>query len=299
MGLAVRKNAPSKSSTVDDLLSRVAELPTLPAIPMRVGELLSDPNSTSAQIAELLRRDQVLAAKILRLVNSGYYAIPGGVASVERALAFLGFSTVAQLVLGISVFSQFKALATPRLTMGDFWKHALSVAVASEVIARRCEGVKPEDAFTAGLLHDIGKLVLHEVEPDRLREVVELAAKQKETFFAAEKEIGLPAHTVLGEAIATRWGLPHGLRLAIRYHHEDLAGVETITRPVRQLVACVRLANLLAIKNAWGKSGDASKGKITHSELTPLDMTNDAIEGLEADINEAIGKAGGLFSVYS
>src|ERR1700744_5093593 len=122
---------PAKKSNADysDLLSKLHDIPTLPVVAMKVNELINDPNSSSSDIAEVLKKDQVLTAKILRLVNSSYYAIPGGVEDVECALAFLGFNTLAQLVLSLSVFSLFKTLGSDKLLMLDFWKHALGTGV--------------------------------------------------------------------------------------------------------------------------------------------------------------------------
>ena len=97
-----------------ELLAKLQDIPTLPVVAMKVNELINDPNSSSADIAEVLKKDQVLTAKILRLVNSSYYAIPGGVADVQRALAFLGFNTLAQLVLSLSVFSRLPRIRATR-----------------------------------------------------------------------------------------------------------------------------------------------------------------------------------------
>src|ERR1700743_310118 len=120
-----------------ELLAKMHDSPTLPLVATRVNELISDPNSSSADIAEVLKKDQVLTAKVLRLVNSSYYAIPGGVADVQRALAFLGFNTLAQLVLSLSVFSLFQDLGSENFSMLDFWKHALGTGVCAEMLARR------------------------------------------------------------------------------------------------------------------------------------------------------------------
>src|SRR5271170_3496948 len=155
--------APAKKTNADysDLLNKLHDIPTLPVVAMRVNELINDPNSSSSDIADVLKKDQVLTAKILRLVNSSYYAIPGGVTDVQRALAFLGFNTLAQLVLSLSVFSVFSTFDNQDFSMMEFWKHALGTAVGAELLAKKLKFKKPEEAFTCGLLHDIGKLVLH------------------------------------------------------------------------------------------------------------------------------------------
>src|SRR6185437_10352521 len=141
---------PAKKTNADysDLLSKLHDIPTLPVVAMKVNDLINDPNSSSSDIADVLKKDQILTAKILRLVNSSYYAIPGGVADVQRALAFLGFNTLAQLVLSLSVFSLFTNLGSESFSMLDFWKHALGTAVCSEMLEKRLKFAKPEEAFT-------------------------------------------------------------------------------------------------------------------------------------------------------
>src|SRR5438270_11481500 len=156
--------APAKGSNAEysEMIEKLQDIPTLPIVAMKVNELINDPTSSSSDIADVLKKDQVLTAKILRLVNSSYYAIPGGVADVQRALAFLGFNTLAQLVLGLSVFSFFTDFENEEFSMMDFWRHAIATGVCSEILAKRLKMPKPEEAFTCGLLHDVGKLVLHE-----------------------------------------------------------------------------------------------------------------------------------------
>src|SRR3990167_397530 len=168
MSVAVRRKKTNSEYSV--LLEKLNDIPTLPVVAMKVTELINDPTSSSADIAKILKRDQVLTAKILRLINSSYYAIPGGVSDVQRALAFLGFNTVAQLVLGLSVFQMFSGINGEDFSMVDFWRHALATAMCSETLGKMLNYPRPGDSFTCGLLHDIGELVLNEIDPERLLE---------------------------------------------------------------------------------------------------------------------------------
>lgn len=279
-------------------LEKLQDIPTLPVVAMRVNELINDPTSSSADIAEVLKKDQVLTAKVLRLVNSGYYSIPGGVTDVQRALAFLGFNTLAQVVLGISVFTAFSKIQPEDLSMTDFWRHALGTAVCAEIIARRLKYPRPEEAFTCGLLHDIGKLVMQVVDPERLSDIVRKAKASSKSFTEIERERDLPGHSFLGEMIATRWGLPQLIRLAIRYHHQDVAPLASVLASAKPVIQMVRLANVLCIKNQIGKSGDCSAGEITPDMLRPLQLTDADIAEVEAKLKLDIDKAGALFSAY-
>ena len=293
-------SAAQKKSNSDysELLAKLHDIPTLPMVAMKVNELINDPNSSSADIAEVLKKDQVLVAKILRLVNSSYYAIPGGVADVQRALAFLGFNTLAQLVLSLSVFEVFQGKTSEHFSMLDFWRHALGTAVCSELLAKRLKLSKPEEAFTCGLLHDIGKLVLHEIDPDRLGSIVAETAKRECSFFDVEREWDLPGHSYLGEVIATKWGLPQVIRLSIRYHHFDTSKMDSILASMKTMIQIVRLANTLCVKNVIGKSGDCSKGEITADMLMPLGISPNDIPQIEADLAKDMERAGAFLNAY-
>jgi putative nucleotidyltransferase with HDIG domain len=291
--MAVKTNA-----EYSDLLGRLRDIPTLPLVAVRVNELINDPNSSSADIAQVLKKDQVLTAKVLRLVNSGYYAIPGGVTDVQRALAFLGFNTIAQLVLSLSVFSMFSKLGDGELSMLEFWQHALATGVCAEVLAKRVKHPRPEEAFTCGLLHDIGKLVLHEIDPDRLSQIIRTARERNCSFSEVEKEWDLPGHSYLGEVIATKWGLPQVIRMAIRYHHQDVSRMDTILASAKPVIHMVRLANQLVVKNQIGKSGDFSEGKLSSDMLSNLGIMETDIPEIETQFHEAVEKAGSFLNAY-
>lgn len=290
--------AKKTNSEYTELLNKLQDIRTLPVVAMAVNELINDPNSSSSDIADVLKKDQVLTAKILRLVNSSYYAIPGGVVDVQRALAFLGFNTLAQLVLSLSVFSMFSTFDSDEFSMLDFWRHALATGVCSEILAKKLKYPKPEEAFTCGLLHDIGKLVLHEIDPDRLMEIVRESARRKCSFVDVEREWDLPGHSYLGEVIASKWGLPQVIRLAIRYHHFDVSTMSSILSSAKPVIYIVRLANTICVKNQVGKSGDFSEGVITPDMLKPLALLPEEIPQIEEQLKADMVKAGAFLNAY-
>ncbi|OFZ80988.1 MAG: hypothetical protein A2583_13540 [Bdellovibrionales bacterium RIFOXYD1_FULL_53_11] len=281
-----------------ELLNKLNDIPTLPVVAMRVNELINDPSSSSSNIADVLKKDQVLTAKILRLVNSSYYGIPGGVSDVQRALAFLGFNTLAQLVLGLSVFSLFSKIDNQDFSMLEFWRHALGTAVGGEMLARKLKFSKPEEAFTCGLLHDIGKLVLHEIDAPRLQKIVHEAHARGCSFVDIEREWEVPGHTYLGEVIASKWGLPQLIRLTIHYHHMDVWPLDTVLASAKPVIGIVRLSNALCIKTGIGKSGDYSSGEISEAMLLPLGIKESELPLLEKQLAEEMEKAGAFLSAY-
>jgi putative nucleotidyltransferase with HDIG domain len=262
------------------ILEKLNDIPTLPVVATRVTELINDPNSSSGDIADVLKKDQVLTAKVLKLINSPYYGIPGEVTDVKRALAYLGFNTLAQLVLSISVISAFKENNNTRFSLQGFWKHALATAVASEIIAKKTGYPKPEECFTCGLLHDIGKIVLFKIAPDEFMKVVQLAERDKISFAEAERRLEVPTHGYLGEYIADKWRLPMVIRVAVRYHHADVSGMETILESMKKAVQVVSLANQLVVRENIGYSGDASGGLVGAAVLEPLGLAETDVKGI-------------------
>lgn len=273
------------------ILEKLNDIPTLPVVATRVTELINDPNSSSGDIAEVLKKDQVLTAKVLKLINSPYYGIPGEVTDVKRALAYLGFNTLAQLVLGVSVISMFNDNRSTRFSMQAFWKHALGTAVTSELIAKKVGYPKPEECFTCGLLHDIGKIVLYKIAQDEFMRVVQLAEREKISFHAAERKLEVPGHGYLGEYIANKWRLPMVIRSSIRYHHTDVRKMDTILDSIKPAVQIVALANEIVVKENVGYSGNASGGEITPELLAPLGITETEVthivERIQKDIDNA------------
>ncbi|MGZ3651385.1 MAG: HDOD domain-containing protein [Bdellovibrionota bacterium] len=273
------------------VLEKLNDIPTLPVVATRVTELINDPNSSSADIADVLKKDQVLTAKVLKLINSPYYGIPGEVTDVKRALAYLGFNTLAQLVLSISVISVFTENKGSKFSLQGFWKHALGTAVASEVIAKKTGYPKPEECFTCGLLHDIGKIVLLKIAPEEFMRVVELAEREKISFTDAERRLEVPTHGYLGEYIADKWRLPMVIRVSIRYHHADVNGMDTILESMKKAVQIVALANQIVVKENIGYSGDASGGLVSSALLEPLGLTDAdvkvIIERVQKDFDNA------------
>jgi putative nucleotidyltransferase with HDIG domain len=190
-------------------------LPTLPVVAIRLGEIVHSRNVTVQQVAELLRGDPATSAKLLRLVNSPYFGIPGGVADVARAIPFIGFNTLYQLVLGITVL---EALGGKDDAVRALWIHSLSVATTARELAVEAK-VDPGAAFTAGLLHDMGKIALAKLDPTAFAAATERARAGNLSMNVAEQQLGLPSHDRVGAALAKQWRFPAALAVPIEQHH--------------------------------------------------------------------------------
>lgn len=204
------------------LLDRVDDLPPLPAVAARVMNMAEDDRTSAMDLAQVLSTDQALTAKLIRISNSAYYGFARRISTVREAVVMLGFKQVRQVAVGASMMNAFKQNGREDgFDLDLFWGHSVAVAVASEAVARKSLGAKPEDAFTAGILHDIGRLVLRQVMPREFAQAVALARSGEMPLHEAEYETTGYAHDEIGQALGERWKFPGHLVDAVRCHHDE------------------------------------------------------------------------------
>ncbi len=256
------------------LLARVDSLPTLPTVAHKVGELVNDPDSDSRAIAEVMKQDQSLTARVLALVNSAYYAIPGGVADIRRAISYLGYNTVYQLVLTVSIFKSLPGVSGTNFTVKELWKHSLGCAIAAEAIGKQIRFAAPEELFTAGLLHDIGKVAMATYFADTLSAIVQAAVKEGKSFSESERESGLMSHGELGRRLAERWRLPGAIAAGIGFHHrlQPEARV-TLPRHLHPVADIVALADVVGRRCKIGSGGDEQVPEPDAEVMERLNLT--------------------------
>jgi putative nucleotidyltransferase with HDIG domain len=227
-------------------VERIQKLPVLPQVAMKVTERMQSPTATVQEVSDLIRSDIGLTSKILRLANSSYYSIPGGVSDVSKALQYLGFTTIAQIVLTTSVFGSFKTDGIKDFPLSQFWAHAFAVGLLAEIAARSLQFKNPSDAFVGGLMHDMGKLILLELAPEELSRIVHHAEAEKVSFIQAEEQLGVTTHVALGVQLGRHWNLPAAVINAIQFHHGGS------TKPEIQLI---EWANVWVHSRKLGASG--------------------------------------------
>jgi putative nucleotidyltransferase with HDIG domain len=274
------------------ILDRVDSLPTIPVVADQIAELVNDPNSNAETIARALASDQSLTAKVLKLANSAYYAIPGGVSHVRQAISFLGFNTLYQLVLSVSVLSAFSGRREDGLDPRGLWQHSLGCAALAELCARKLGLSETRACFTGGLLHDIGKVALLEIAPDQFHSAVELARRRGLRVGEAEKEIGLPSHDRVGSRLAERWRFPMPLRIAIAHErYLPLQSRASVPRNLSSLVDVVSLANTIVRRIRFGDPGDDFVPELDREILERLNLTATAAEGLRDQLMREVEKS--------
>ncbi len=219
--------------TRESILGAVDRLPPFPAVASRVLRLMNDPDSSAADLARAISRDQALTARVLRAGNSSFYGFSQQVTSLPQAVVVLGLRKVRDLILFDSMPVGRGADGGMTDAQRTLWVHSVGTALASRLLALRSgTEVDPEDAFLAGLFHDSGRLVLNHLAPEGFAEVFRHTSHGLDSVEAERMVFGL-SHDELGYEALARWELPEAIRVAARDHHQDPATTEPLTRAVQ------------------------------------------------------------------
>lgn len=276
----------------EKILAKVDELPTLPAIVSEVASIIADPMSSVKELENVILKDQSITTKVLKLINSAYYSIQGGVKDLGRAIAYLGFDSVYQLVLSTSVINTLDTKETDAFNILDFWQHSVGVAMTSETIAKHFNVPKPYECFTAGLIHDIGKLALLKIDPKLLLTISELAKNNGKSFYEIELEYNLPRHSVIGSLLAEKWKFPQNLSGAIKYHHTiDKEKRFNATSDVHLFIDIVGYSNFLIHSIKFGNSGHNIPSAADKELGTRIGVNSENLKILSADIKKSLKSA--------
>jgi len=213
------KSSKYSLKVIRNRVRNLAQLSTLPHIAARVVDLVDNPKTSAATVGRVISTDQVLAARILKLANSAYYGFPREISTLNLAIVVLGFNALRDLVMSISVIDQFTVDDEGTFEANQFWRHALVVGMGARLLSRYKGYSVAGEVFVAGLLHDIGYLVMYQQFPELFREVYYQAKTGGVPFYQAEQQKLEFTHADLGAWLAEAWNLPDKLVDAIRYHH--------------------------------------------------------------------------------
>ena len=192
---------------------RIKNLPTVPGIVAKIARMVENPETSAAEVGRLISQDQVLSAKVLRMANSAFFGMSRKISSISQALVILGFEVVKGLVLTSSVFDMIQK------SMAGLWEHSIGCAAASGAVATLLGRADAEEILVAGLLHDLGKVVLALNLPDEMSLVRDKVASGNVLFYEAENAVLDFDHCELGQWLAEHWNLPESLAEPMRLHN--------------------------------------------------------------------------------
>src|SRR4051812_11141191 len=239
---------------IQDAVKKVTTLATLPEVTAKIITTVEDPKSSASQLHKIVAHDPALVTRILKVVNSSFYGLPGQIGSVDRAIVLLGLNAVKNIAVAASLGQLFRgAKLSENFSAKDLWKHCVAVAVAAREMARQMKLPVAEEAFLAGMIHDIGLLVSLQQNPGQLRQVCDrVAAVAPGTgtvdFCALEREIIGVDHQQLGMALAEHWRFPRACQLVAGYPPRPAALADSN----RVLVALVFAADTICAGTKHG-----------------------------------------------
>ncbi|WP_043793621.1 HDOD domain-containing protein [Solidesulfovibrio fructosivorans] len=262
------------------------KLTSLPDVFVRINEVLNDPNSTSREAADALGKDTGLAAKLLRLVNSAFYGFPVKVDTLSRAVTIVGSRQLTTLALGISVIAIFKDLPSGLVDMRAFWKHSVGCGVIASTLAGPEAGLDVERLFVAGLLHDMGRLVLYRNVARHAAHALALARREGILLREAEKRLFGFDHATLGGMLLRKWRFPESLEKAVRHHHGNLSHMGM------PMPALTHTADAMVGALGLGSSGEVYAPPLSPAAWDTLDVPverlPDVVAAAEAQVDDII-----------
>jgi len=263
------------------LVQQIDFLPTLPTILQRVAEMVNNPKTSALQLSRVILDDQAMTARLLRLVNSPFYGFPRRIATVTEAVTILGFHAVRNLILTASVVDLLSASETSDFSPTRLWEHSVAVAVGGGLLARYTRHEDREELFVAGLLHDVGKLVLHQFLPADFVQALTLARKEDLPLREAEQRTFGYTHDQVGRLLVERWKLPVRLTEAIAYHHRP-----ELAQLAKREASIIHVADLLARALALGSDGDDTVPRLLAESWGRLELPVSVLETLMGELEE-------------
>lgn len=277
------------------MLSNFEELPTIPEILFQILLILDDPNSGSKELAEVVRLDAPLTARILRLANSPYYSTRGDMADIQRCIAVLGYQTVRQVAICVSIATSVVTAAAQSEGQVDYrelWRHSVATGAIAKHLAHLTGYPEPDEIFTAGLLHDLGKFVFEIYYPESYGKVIVSRKVKGRTLCQAERDAFGFDHAVLGEAFGYSWRFPEILNFCFGHHHDSLPpGCDTgaQTHALALVALADNLANTLAPSSC--DLGFDPENMAPDNLMTCSGLTAEAVAEQYDSLNDEVAKS--------
>jgi putative nucleotidyltransferase with HDIG domain len=269
---------------LEEIVRGVNDLPSLPWVVGEVIKLIDDPNSTISELNEVICRDQSMTTKVLRLSNSAFYGYSRRIATIVEAIGVLGYNTIRDLVLAASVYSLMKKeVKGYQIASGDIWRHSITCAMTARIVARRTGYQQGDQAFIAGLVHDIGKVILSVYVADAYDEIIRQVREEEKPFSVVEEEILGFTHAAVGARVADKWNLPADHVEAIACHHTPLDAAEN-----PELTAIVHVADAICMSMGIGLGGDGLYYPFEGEALALLRLNEKDVEAIISELSELV-----------
>ena len=273
-----------RAAVVQRAMSEISHIATLPEITLKIIKTVEDPKSTASDLHEIIANDPALCARILKLVNSAFYGLPGQIGSINRAIVLLGLNAVKNIAIAASLAKLFRGgRISPNFSAKDLWKYSIAVGAAVRLLAEKVGRKLPDEAFLAGLMHDIGVVVELQAERVKLVEALELKDREGISLLQAEQKVMGATHQDFGRALCDKWKFPKSFAYVCGFHHTPMA----VERDIRTLVALVHVGTILAARHDFGFPGVVESTELDPEVMRYLELTDTHITAVSEKIPEA------------
>ena len=272
--------APRKEE-IRSRVDRIRNWPTLPGIGAALREIMAESETTAGDIAQLVSKDPALSANFLKLVNAPFYGFPGRIASIQHAMMLAGSNVVEAVASNTTVCNVAGAQGA------GLWQHCLGVALTSRLLAERLKVPDVDEVMAAGLLHDLGKVVLHALFADEAERVYRLAAEREMLIVEAERELLGVDHAEIGRWVAESWNFPAGLKSPIAYHHDP-----ALSKNGTMKTAIVHFADILVRSLDFGNAGDNRVPCLHKEAWNMLGLSEENLREVVDDVDNELSVTG-------
>lgn len=268
-----------------------SEIASPPGIYFQLKKIIEDPDGEFDDIAKIISGDPPLAARLLKIVNSPFYGLMAKVESISHALSIVGSEQLSELALATAVVSKFDGFSKEEFDIRAFWTHSLGCGFAAQLIAEHINYENPERMYLAGMLHDIGQLVLLKEDAKRYAQVIaQLKKSEDKNLVGAENEVLRFNHAQIGGILLNEWKLPPSISTAVTHHHEPLKA-----KRFEKEAAIVHVSEILLYDMGLGSSSELALPTLYKETLKMLVLTPDFMNNAKIQIQEKTEEAIDLF----
>jgi len=276
-------------AVVEKAIASIGDIATLPEVTVKIIGIVEDPKSTARDLHDVIKNDPALSVKVLKVVNSAFYGLPGQVASVDRAIILLGLSAVKNIAIAASIARLFKGKRiSDQFSAADLWRHSLAVAVLARALGKAGpHPVMPDELFVGGLIHDIGTLIERQCYPDHFAEAIRNCSQSGKNFLEIERELIGADHQAFGVGLTTKWKFPRHLRAAVGFHHNP----EAVSAELKNIASMIHIADVMACQEKVGFYLTAQNEQINPAFIESLGIPQTAIDEIRAQLPEHLADA--------
>ncbi len=283
---------PANDAMILSTIQEISHIATLPEITLKIIRIVEDPESSAQDLNKVITNDPALGARILKVVNSAFYGLPGQIGSINRAIVLLGLNAVKNIAIAASLAKLFRGgQICPQFNAKDLWQHSVTVATTTQLLAKEIGLGLPDEAFLAGLIHDIGIMVEMQARRAKLVEAFEKhAANPGMGFRDVEKQVLGASHEQFGMALCKHWKFPASFSFVTGYHHRPME----LATPNRTLTALVHVADVLSKQQKTGFTADIEVDQPFEQILKDMNITPQRIENVLNALPQATEEASAL-----